>query len=44
LFSQGRALVSLNFEGAPNDAVPPDTATDIAKKQATLIEEGLPDE
>ncbi len=44
LFSQGRALVSLNFEGAPDDAVPPDVATDIAKKQATLIEEGLPAE
>ena len=44
LFSQGKALVSLNFEGAPDDAVPPDVATDIAKKQATLIEEGLPAE
>jgi hypothetical protein len=44
LFSQGRALVSLNFEGAPDDAVPPDVAKDIATKQATLIADGLPEE
>lgn len=44
LFSQGRALVSLNFEGALDDGVPPDVATHIAKTQATLIEEGLPSE
>lgn len=44
LFSQGRALVSLNFEGAPDDAVPPDVAKDIATKQATLVADGLPEE
>jgi len=44
LFSQGRALVSLNFEGAPDDAVPPDVAKDIATKQAALIADGLPEE
>jgi hypothetical protein len=44
LFSQGRALVSLNFEGEPSDAVPPEVATGIAKKQATLVADGLPDE
>lgn len=44
LFSQGKALVSLNFEGALDDAVPPDIATHIAETQATLIEERLPAE
>jgi hypothetical protein len=44
LFTQGRALVSLNFEGELDDAVPPDIATYIAETQATLIEEGLPAE
>jgi hypothetical protein len=44
LFSQGRALVSLNFEGEPNDPVPPDVAKDIATKQATIIADGLPEE
>jgi hypothetical protein len=44
LFSQGKALVSLNFEGEPNDPVPPDVAKDIATKQAALIADGLPAE
>ena len=44
LFSQGKALVSLNFEGAPDDAVPPEVAKDIATKQATLVADGLPAE
>ncbi|BBZ16474.1 hypothetical protein [Mycolicibacterium gadium] len=44
LFSQGRALVSLNFEGEPNDPVPPDVAKDIATKQAGIIADGLPEE
>jgi hypothetical protein len=44
LFSQGKALVSLNFEGEPNDPVPPDVAKDIATKQAALIADGLPEE
>lgn len=44
LFSQGKALVSLNFEGEPADPVPPDVAVDIATKQAAAIEAGLPAE
>ena len=44
LFSQGRALVSLNFEGALDDAVPPDIAKNFATKQATLVADGLPAE
>jgi len=43
LFSQGKSLVSLNFEGEPNDPVPPDVAKDIATKQAALIADGLPE-
>ena len=44
LFSQGKALVSMNFESAPNDPVPPDVAKDIAQKQAAAVEAGLPSE
>jgi hypothetical protein len=44
LFSQGKALVSMNFESAPNDPVPPDVAKDIATKQAAAVEAGLPAE
>ncbi len=44
LFSQGKALVSLNFESAPGDPVPPEIATEIATKQAAAIEAGLPSE
>ncbi len=44
LFSQGRALVSMNFEGALDDAAPADVATAVAQKQAALIEENLPAE
>lgn len=44
LFTQGKALVSLNFEGEPNDPVPPEVAKDIASKQAALIADGLPEE
>jgi len=44
LFTQGKALVSLNFESAPNDPVPPEQAQDIAQQQATAVEAGLPAE
>lgn len=44
LFTQGEALVSLNFESAPGDPVPPEIATEIATKQAAAIEAGLPEE
>lgn len=44
LFTQGKALVSMNFESAPNDPVPPEQAQDIALQQATLIADGLPEE
>ena len=44
LFTQDRALVSLNFESEPGDPVPPEVATDIATKQAAAIEAKLPAE
>ncbi|WP_099041914.1 hypothetical protein [Mycobacterium neglectum] len=44
LFTQDRALVSLNFESEPGDPVPPEVATDIATKQAAAIEANLPAE
>lgn len=44
LFTQGKALVSMNFESAPNDPVPPEQAQDIALQQAALIADGLPEE
>ena len=44
LFTQDRALVSLNFESDPGDPVPPEVATDIATKQAAAIAANLPAE
>ena len=44
LFTQDRALVSLNFESEPGDPVPPEVAADIATKQAAAIEANLPAE
>lgn len=44
LFSQGRALVELRFEGELNDPVPPDIATYVAQRQAELVADGLPEE
>lgn len=44
LFTQDRALVSLNFESDLGDPVPPEVATDIATKQAAAVEANLPAE
>ncbi|OAN35767.1 hypothetical protein [Mycolicibacterium iranicum] len=44
LFTQGKALVSLNFESAPGDPVPAEIATEIANMQAAAIKGGLPEE
>jgi hypothetical protein len=43
VFTQGRAMVDLEFASAPNDPVPPDVAIDIARKQDTAVKNGLPD-
>jgi hypothetical protein len=42
LFTQGKALVNLEFDSAPNDPIDPAVATDIGRKQAAAIKNGLP--
>ncbi len=42
LFSEGKALVNLEFDGAPNDPIDPGIATDIGRKQDAAIKSGLP--
>lgn len=44
MFSEGRALVQLSFEGAPGDNVPTEIAHDIASKQDEAVKAGLPAE
>jgi hypothetical protein len=41
LFSEGKALVNLEFDSAPNDPIDPGMAADIARKQDTAIKNGL---
>jgi hypothetical protein len=42
VFTQGRAVVDLEFASAPNDPVPPEVAMDIAHKQDTAVKNGFP--
>jgi hypothetical protein len=35
-------VVSLEFDSAPNDSVPPDGAIEIGQKQDAAIKAGLP--
>jgi hypothetical protein len=42
LFTEGKATVTLEFDGKPDDPVPPAFATDIAQKQDAAIKAGLP--
>lgn len=42
LFTEGKALVNLEFDSAPNDPIPPDAAMDIGRKQDAAIKNGLP--
>ena len=42
LFSEGKALVNLEFDSAPNDPIDAGVATDIARKQDAAIKSGLP--
>ncbi|OBI83785.1 hypothetical protein [Mycobacterium sp. 1245805.9] len=42
LFNEGKALVNLEFDSAPNDPTDPGVATDIARKQDAAIKTGLP--
>jgi hypothetical protein len=41
VFPQGRAFVTLQFESAPEDPVPPEFVEDVARKQDALIQSGL---
>lgn len=42
MFTQGRALVVLEFTSSPGDPVPPEFVLDVARKQAAAITSGLP--
>jgi hypothetical protein len=42
LFSEGKAVVTLEFDSAPNDPVPQDGAIEIGQKQDAAIKAGLP--
>jgi hypothetical protein len=43
LFTEGRALVDLEFDGAPNDPIEAGVAADIGRKQDAAIKAGLHD-
>jgi hypothetical protein len=42
LFTEGKALVNLEFDSAPNDPIDVDIAKDIGRKQDTAVKKGLP--
>jgi hypothetical protein len=42
LFTEGKALVNLEFDSAPNDPIDADVAKDIGRKQDVAIKKGLP--
>jgi hypothetical protein len=42
LFTQGKALVNLEFDSAPNNPLDPAVAADVGRKQAAAIKNGLP--
>ncbi len=42
LFSEGKALVNLEFDSAPSDPIDADIAKDIARKQDAAIKKGVP--
>jgi hypothetical protein len=42
LFTEGKALVNLEFDSAPNDPIDPAVATDMGRKQDAAIKNGLP--
>lgn len=41
MFSQGKALVELEFDGPPSALVPPDFVTDVGQKQDAAVKNGL---
>jgi hypothetical protein len=42
LFTEGKAFVTLEFDSAPNDPVPPDFAQTVAAQQDVAIKKNLP--
>ena len=42
LFTEGKALVDMEFDSTPNNAFNPGVATDIGRKQDAAIKSGLP--
>jgi hypothetical protein len=42
VFTQGRALVDLEYDSAPGNPAPSDAVLDVARKQAAAVEQGLP--
>jgi hypothetical protein len=42
LFTEGKALLKLEFAGAANDPIEPGVATDMGRKQDAAIKNGLP--
>lgn len=42
LFSEGRAVVNIEFDSAPNDPIDPAVALDVGRKQDAAIKSGLP--
>jgi hypothetical protein len=42
LFTEGKALVNLEFDSAPSDPIDADVAKDIGRKQDAAIRRGLP--
>ena len=42
LFTEGKALVNLEFDSAPSDPIDADIAKDIGRKQDAAIKKGLP--
>jgi hypothetical protein len=41
-FAEGKVIVDLEFDSAPNDPAPPDTVRDIARKQDELVKSHQP--
>jgi hypothetical protein len=42
LFTEGKALVNMKFDSAPNDPIDADIAKDIGRKQDAAVKKGLP--
>jgi hypothetical protein len=42
VFTQGRALVDLEYDSAPGNPAPSDAVLDVARKQAAAVAAGLP--